>query len=416
MRADVPVGAFLSGGIDSTACVALAREVNPDIRTFTAAMALPGYCELAEAASTAAELGVANHPVEVTAQMVMDELPRIVWHLDDPVADPALVPLYFVARAAGGQVTVALSGEGADELFAGYPIYREPLSLRPVSALPEALRRGLARLARVLPRGVKGRGFLDRATTPIEERYCGNARIFGEPEKRRVLRGVGTPAPYTELTGPLYAEVAGLPDPTRMQHLDLHTWLRGDILVKADRMSMAHSLEVRVPFLDYRVFEVAAGIPVELSLPGRSRQTKVALRRALAGVVPPGVVHRPKLGFPTPTRVWLAGPMYPWARDILAGSGAGGLIDLDYVLGLLDEHRAGTADRSREVWTVLVFCLWYAIFVDGSHRMTASLDRDARRPAADHRPPWPPDEPAARIPSTTVAARPAPSPPGEKPA
>ena len=153
---------------------------------------------------------------------------------------------------------------------------------------------------------------------------------------------------------------------TTMQYIDLYTWLRGDILVKADRMSMAHSLELRVPFLDKEVFEVAARIPVELKLPPRSNETKFALRQALEGVVPPAIVNRKKLGFPTPTRVWLKGEMYEWARDILAGSGAGELIDLPYAVDLLDAHRAGEADNSRKVWTVLVFCIWHAIFVEGS--------------------------------------------------
>jgi asparagine synthase (glutamine-hydrolysing) len=151
-----------------------------------------------------------------------------------------------------------------------------------------------------------------------------------------------------------------------MQYVDLHTWLRGDILVKADRISMAHSLEVRVPFLDKEVFEVAATLPVELKLPPRSTATKYALRRALDGVVPPPIVNRRKLGFPTPTRVWLRGEMYEWARHLLATSGAGDLLDLAYARNLLEEHRRGEADHSRKVWTVLVFCVWYGVFVDGS--------------------------------------------------
>src|SRR5262249_47732731 len=149
-----------------------------------------------------------------------------------------------------------------------------------------------------------------------------------------------------------------LDDVTTMQYVDVYTWLRGDILVKADRMSMAHSLELRVPFLDRAVFDVAASIPVELKLPPRSAETKFALRRALESVVPPAIVNRKKLGFPTPTRVWLKGPMYEWARDILANSGADELLDLKFALELLEAHRAGRADNSRKVWTVLVFCLW----------------------------------------------------------
>ncbi|NJC70617.1 asparagine synthase (glutamine-hydrolyzing) [Planosporangium thailandense] len=363
MRSDVPVGAFLSSGIDSTAVVAFAREFNADLHTFTAALDVPGYSELEAAQRSAEHLGVTMHPVTVTAQMMMDALPRIVWHLDDPVADPALVPLYYVAATAREHVTVALSGEGADELFAGYPIYREPLSLRPVSALPPPLRRGLRAVSRAIPEGVKGRGYLQRGTTDIEERYYGNAREVDAHTKRRLLRRYDPDLTHAEVTGPIYAACADLGDVEKMQYVDLETWLPGDILVKADRMSMAHSLEVRVPFLTQEMFAVAASVPTELKLPPRSTVTKYALRRALADVVPPHIVSRPKLGFPTPIRVWLRSEMYDWALDILGGSGADALLDLNYARWLLEEHRRGAADHSRKLWTVLIFCLWYDMFL-----------------------------------------------------
>jgi asparagine synthase (glutamine-hydrolysing) len=366
MRADVPVGAFLSSGVDSTAIVALAREFHPNILTFTVGYDVPGYSEIEVAQASARHLEVTTIPTKIGAQEMMEALPKIVWHLDDPVADPALVPLYFVAKKAAEHVTVVLSGEGADEFFGGYTIYREPLSLAAVQALPDPLRKGLRMMSRVIPEGVRGRSFLERGTTPIEDRYYGNARIFTEADKRRLLRHYDPSVRYTDVTWPIYAEVPDLDDVTTMQYVDLYTWLRGDILVKADRMSMAHSLEARVPFLDREVFEVAATIPVELKLPPRSTATKYALRRALEGVVPPEIVNRVKLGFPTPTRVWLAGEMYDWAHGILSSSGAGDLVDLGYVRDLLVAHRNGEADNSRKIWTVLVFCVWHAIFVERS--------------------------------------------------
>jgi asparagine synthase (glutamine-hydrolysing) len=296
----------------------------------------------------------------------MDALPKIVWHLDDPVADPSLVPLYFVAKKAAEHVTVVLSGEGADEFFGGYTIYREPLSLNAVRSLPDPMQRGLRAVSKVIPEGVKGKSFLERGTTRIEERYYGNARMFNEQEKRGLLRRNDQGVRYTDVTAPIYAECVDLDDVTKMQYVDLFTWLRGDILVKADRISMAHSLEVRVPYLDREVFDVAATLPVDLKLPPRSDATKYAMRQALRGVVPPAIVDRRKLGFPTPTRVWLRGEMYEWARHLLATSAAGDLLDLGYAARLLDEHRRGEADHSRKVWTVLVFCVWHAIFVTGS--------------------------------------------------
>jgi asparagine synthase (glutamine-hydrolysing) len=363
MRSDVPVGAFLSSGIDSTAVVALAREFHPNILTFTVGYDVPGYSEIEVAQASARYLDVTTIPTTIGPQEMMDALPKIVWHLDDPVADPALVPLYFVAKKAAEHVTVVLSGEGADEFFGGYTIYREPLSLAAVQALPDPLQKGLRAVSRLIPQGVKGKSFLERGTTPIEARYYGNARMFTEAEKRVLMRRYDPAVRYTDVTAPIYAEVPDLDDVTRMQYVDLYTWLRGDILVKADRMSMAHSLEVRVPYLDKEVFEVAATIPVELKLPPRSVATKYALRRALEGVVPPEIVNRKKLGFPTPTRVWLAGEMYDWAQQLLSDSGAGELLDLSYASDLLAAHRRGEADHSRKIWTVLVFCVWHAIFV-----------------------------------------------------
>jgi len=366
MRADVAVGAFLSSGIDSTAIVALAREFNPNILTFTVGFDVDGYSEIGVAQDSARHLGVTTIPTVIGPQDMMDALPKIVWHLDDPVADPSLVPLYFVAKKAAEHVTVVLSGEGSDEFFGGYTIYREPLSLSSVQRLPDPMQRGLRAVSRVIPTGVKGKSFLERGTTRIEDRYYGNARMFAEAEKRELLRRNDGSVRYTDVTAPIYAECTDLDDVTKMQYVDLHTWLRGDILVKADRISMAHSLEVRVPFLDKEVFEVASTLPVDLKLPPRSDATKYALRRALDGVVPPPIVNRRKLGFPTPTRVWLRGEMYEWAKHMLATSGAGELLDLGYALNLLEEHRRGEADHSRKVWTVLVFCVWYGVFVDHS--------------------------------------------------
>jgi asparagine synthase (glutamine-hydrolysing) len=362
MISDVPVGAFLSSGIDSTAVVALAREIKPDIQTFTAGFDETGDDELEVAARTAVELGVRNIPTVVTADDVLAALPRIIWHLDDPIADPSLVPLYFLARTASRHVTVTLSGEGADELFGGYGIYREPASLAPVQRLPQSVQRGLRGFSKVIPEGVKGRSFLDRATTPIEQRYFGNARIFSDEEKVAMLRG--PVASHTDVTAAAYAEATELDDVATMQYVDLRTWLPGDILSKADRMSMAHSLELRVPFLDRRVFAAAAQVPTDLKLPPGTRTTKAALRGAMRGIVPASIVNRPKLGFPTPTRIWLRGPIGEWAGDMIAQSEAGDVLDLGYAQRLLAEHRSGSADHSRKVWTVLTFCLWYAIFVE----------------------------------------------------
>jgi asparagine synthase (glutamine-hydrolysing) len=372
MQADAPVGAFLSSGIDSTAIVALAAEKDPGLRTYTVGYDAGGpgaqYSEIDVAEQSARALGVPLSVTVVTPADFMRALPRIVWHLDDPVADPALVPLFFLAERAAQDVTVVLGGDGADELFGGYPIYREPLSLSSVSHLPDSMQRGLRAVSRVIPQGVKGKSFLERGTTPIEERYYGNARTFTDEEKAALLRHYVPGVHHTDVTAAVFKEAAALDDVTTMQYIDLYTWLRGDILVKADRMTMAHSLQLRTPFLDKAVFEVAAGLPSDLKVPPRTQETKAALRRALVGVVPDAIVHRKKLGFPVPIRPWLRGDLHDWAHSLLDSSGAGDLLDLDVVRALLKAHRKKEADHSRKIWTVLVFCVWHAVFVTGTMR------------------------------------------------
>ncbi len=364
MRADVTVGSFLSGGIDSTAIAALARRYNPQLMTFTTGFDRSGYSEVDVAAESAAAIGVRHVVRTVSEQELTETLPLIVWYLDEPVADPALVPLYFVANEARKHVKVVLSGEGADELFGGYNIYREPASLAPLTALPDRFRRGLAAVGAALPHGFRGKDMLRRGAIDLEERYYGNARIFRDDQLPPVLRTYSPDRSIRDVTDPIYARSLGSDPISRMQHVDLFTWLRGDILVKADKMTMANSLELRVPFLDPRVFDVARTVPPGYRVQGRS--TKVALRRAMELIVPPHVLHRKKLGFPVPIRHFLAEGSYDWAREIITSSHTERYIDPAAVVSLLDAHRAGQGDYSRPIWTVLVFQLWHEIFVTGS--------------------------------------------------
>lgn len=371
MRADVTVGAFLSGGIDSTAIAALAMRHNPRLITFTTGFEREGFSEVDVAVASAEAIG-ARHVTKVVSQAeFVAALPEIVWYLDEPVADPALVPLFFIAREARKHVKVVLSGEGADELFGGYTIYREPLSLRAFDYLPRPVRRSLGKASRPLPEGMRGKSLLHRGSLTLEERYYGNARSFSDEQLRTVLPGFRPEWTHTDITAPLYAESAGADPVARMQHIDLFTWLRGDILVKADKMTMANSLELRVPFLDPEVFAVASRLPLEQKITRAT--TKYALRRALEPVVPAHVLNRPKLGFPVPIRHWLrAGELLDWAHAMIGASQAGELIDLGAVRTMLDEHRSGTSDHSRRLWTVLIFLLWHAIFVE--HSITPQIN------------------------------------------
>ncbi|MBT0565308.1 asparagine synthase (glutamine-hydrolyzing) [Williamsia sp. CHRR-6] len=371
MRADVTVGSFLSGGIDSTAIAALAIGHNPDLITFTTGFEREGYSEVDVAAESAEAIG-ARHVVKVVGPAEFAAaIPQIAWYLDDPVADPALVPLFFVAREARKHVKVVLSGEGADELFGGYTIYKEPLSLKPFEHLPAGLRRAAGRLSQRIPEGTRGKSLLHRGSMTLEERYYGNARSFDDARLRAVLRDYRPDWTHTDVTAAIYATTVGWDPVARMQHLDLFTWLRGDILVKADKITMANSLELRVPFLDPEVFEVARTLPTDQKIAGGT--TKYALRRALEQIVPAHVLHRKKLGFPVPLRHWLAGPeLHDWARETIAASGTDHIFDKSAVATMLDEHRAGTVDNSRRLWTVLFFMVWHAIFVEGT--ITPDID------------------------------------------
>ncbi len=365
MRADVTVGAFLSGGIDSTAIAALAIRHNPRLITFTTGFEREGFSEIDVAVASAEAIGARHVTKVVSPQEFVAALPEIVWYLDEPVADPALVPLFFVAREARKHVKVVLSGEGADELFGGYTIYREPLSLKPFDYLPKPLRRSMGKVSKPLPDGLRGKSLLHRGSLTLEERYYGNARSFSDEQLRAVLPGFRPEWTHTDVTAPVYTESAGWDPVARMQHVDLFTWLRGDILVKADKMTMANSLELRVPFLDPEVFAVASRLPQTAKITRTT--TKYALRRALEPIVPAHVLNRPKLGFPVPVRHWLrAGELLEWAYATVASSAADEYVDLAAVRGMLEEHRCGTTDHSRRLWTVLVFMLWHAIFVEHS--------------------------------------------------
>jgi asparagine synthase (glutamine-hydrolysing) len=365
MRADVTVGAFLSGGIDSTAIAALAIRHNPKLITFTTGFEREGFSEVDVAVASAEAIGARHVAKVVSPAEFVAALPEIVWYLDEPVADPALVPLYFIAKEARKHVKVVLSGEGADELFGGYTIYREPLSLKAFDYLPRPVRRSLGRASRPIPEGVRGKSLLHRGSLTLEERYYGNARSFSDDQLRAVLPDFRSDWTHTDVTATIYEQSAGWDPVARMQHLDLFTWLRGDILVKADKMTMANSLELRVPFLDPEVFAVASRLPLEQKITRTT--TKYALRRALEPIVPAHVLHRAKLGFPVPIRHWLrSGELLEWAYTMTDTSQAGRLVDLAAVRRMLDEHRTGASDHSRRLWTVLIFMLWHAIFIDGT--------------------------------------------------
>ena len=368
--ADVEVGSFLSSGIDSSYMAACLAKENPDIKTFTVGFAeYEGERdEITWARELADELHIANSSKHIGEEEYWASLPRVQWHMDEPSADPSAVALYFVDQIAAEQVKAVLSGEGADEFFGGYRIYQTPFANAKLSWAPKGLLKGASKAARAL--GVRGANYLERASETPEDWYYTNANgVAFSPEERERLRagkraeGSARPAAPQELIAPAYAEVAGLDDTTRMQYVDLFFWLVGDILLKTDKMSMAHSLESRVPFLDKRVFEVSATIPTRLKANGE--QTKLTLREAAERAIPKDWAQKEKLGFPVPVVSWLRQDRYyDEIKAWFTGDIAERFFDTGELVRLLDEHKAG-ADRSRKIWIVYMFLMWYKIyFVD----------------------------------------------------
>jgi asparagine synthase (glutamine-hydrolysing) len=367
LRSHAPLGAFLSGGIDSAAICALAAEHRPDLLTFTVGFEREGYSEIDRAQETAAALGVRSIPYVISREEFFQHLPQVIWHLDDPMADAAAVPLWFVAREAAKHVKVVLSGEGSDELFGGYAIYHQPGVVRAGERLPDWGRAPIKMAASMIPAGVRGRGFLERTSTPLRHRYIGNARVFGDGEAARIAVRPSAASPW-DVTKPVYdqAERAGLDDVSTMQLIDINTWLAGDILVKADRMTMAHSLELRVPFLDAEVLKVASRLARTEKIGAGT--TKLALRSAMSEVLPKAAAERAKLGFPVPIGHWLTGDSHGFAEQVLRDAQTDQWVNRDEALRLLESLRAGEPGVEwRHLWVLIVFSLWHQIFVERAY-------------------------------------------------
>lgn len=383
MLSDVQVGSFLSSGIDSAIITSVASKLSPGIKAYTVAFGEKEYSEITEADAIARHLDVEHVKYIGTPEDFRRVFEKVVWHLDFPVADPSTVAIYLICERAAQDLKVVLSGEGSDELFGGYRVYDESRFSSRIYALPTFLKRFLAAVAHALPDGVRGKNLLLRGVTPLSERYVGNAFIFSEEEKRAFLKTYSEDRKFYHATREIYDAAKHLSPMAQMQYVDLYTWLRGDILVKSDRLAMAHSLEIRVPFLDREVFDVARTLTEKDKLSHHT--TKYILREAFRDMVDEATVLRPKLGYPVPVRKWLRGEeLYPFAREIFENSTADAFVSRDYCLRLLDEHRDGKADHYRRLWTLMVFVTWYRLYVTEQGKISRdvlsdfkpNLDRD----------------------------------------
>lgn len=355
---DVEVGCFLSSGVDSSYVSTYFKGQ----KTFTVGFDYgEKYNEIDWAKSLSEEVGLEHHYKVISTEEYWDSIRKVQYHMDQPLADASCIALYFVSKMASEYVKVVLSGEGADELFGGYNIYHEPDDLAGYKKLPLFLRKAFAAVAKALPFRFRGKSFLIRGAQTIEESFIGNCSMFTMEEKRKLLKdGIPCTRPQ-ELTRPFYERVQGKDDVTKMQYLDINVWLAGDILLKADRMSMANSLELRVPFLDKEVFKVAARLPRRLRV--NAENTKYAMRKAAMRHLPPATAKKKKLGFPVPTRVWLREQKYyDIVKAAFTSDTAKQFFNTEALVRLLDEHYRGKCDNNRKIWTIYVFLIWYDIY------------------------------------------------------
>lgn len=372
--ADVPLGAFLSGGVDSSTIVGLmARELSQPVKTFSIGFHEDSYNELKYARIAAQHFETDHHEFVVTPDLceIVDDL---AWFLDEPFADSSAIPTYMVSKLARQYVTVVLSGDGGDELFAGYTRYVIDRRRSGFAALPRFVRRGLmAPLSRSLPHGARGRNYLHNVALDSLDRYLDSISIFTDLNKpllytdafREQLSRNGESGSVTFRD--YAAQVKTGEELDTMLYIDSKTYLPGDILTKVDRMSMAVSLEARVPLLDHKLIEFVNSIPASLKLNGL--ETKHIFKRAIRDFVPTEILDRPKQGFGVPVQEWINQQLRERIRETLTEQRTRerGYVEPAYVRLLLDEHERGRRDHSTQLWTLFMLELWHRVVFEGAH-------------------------------------------------
>ncbi len=356
-HSEVPLGSFLSGGVDSSY---IAKCLMPQ-KTFSVGFEQENFDESDLAKDLSDILGIENVRKTITADECFEMLPTIQYHMDEPQSNPSSVPLYFLSKLAREHVTVVLSGEGADEIFGGYEWYDDDPKLKKYKKLPAFIRKPVAKVAQKMPY-FRGRTTLIRGGAPVEDYFIGQAQIFEEREAVDILKAPYKKSPSVrEITKPVYDKVKNQDDVTKKQYLDLKLWLAGDILLKADKMSMAHSIELRVPFLDKEVMKVGESIPTKYKV--NDENTKVALRYAAKEVLPEEWAKRQKKGFPVPIRFWFKEQKYyDMVKETFTSDYAGEFFDTEKIVKLLDDHFHDRCNNARKIYTIYVFLVWYKRF------------------------------------------------------
>ena len=356
--ADVEVGSFLSSGIDSSYIVSLAK---PD-KTYTVGYENKKYDETMYAKDLAKKLGIKNESKIITKEEYLENISKIMYHLDEPTSDPAAISLYFVAKLASKDLKVVLSGEGADEFFGGYNYYREEVDYKFYNKLPYYLRHVIGKIASIFPEG-RGFNFLVRRGEKLENSYIGVNRNFSSKMAKKVLKN-NYELEAIDVTKDVYNEFKNYSNIDKMQAIDINFWLMKDILLKADRMTMASSIEGRVPFIDKEVFKVASHLPFDYKV--TKENTKVALRAAAKEVIPTEAYKKKKLGFPVPVREWIKeGDFKEEVEKTLNSDVANKYFNIKIINKMLEEHVNDKKDNYRKIWTIYTFIKWYQVFFEG---------------------------------------------------
>src|ERR1700733_2504260 len=370
MVSDVPLGSFLSGGIDSSAVAATAARFTPEpLKTFSIGFSEREYSELDSARLVAMQLGADHHELTLGPD-VLDELDEIAWHLDEPFGDSSAIPTYMVSKLAAQNVKVVLSGDGGDELFAGYDKYGVERRERAAQSWPAPARRVLAGISRAMPEGMRGRNYLRHSSLTGAERYLDSSTLFRRDDLNNLFQPefselLAAHEPWRSRAS--YMEARDRHWLSNLQSLDIKTYLPLDILTKVDRMSKAHSVDTRVPLLDHKLVEFAATIPPEMNL--RNGTTKHILKSAMRGILPDRIINRPKRGFAVPLDYWFRGKLGPYVRELVLGESSRrrGFFNTRYIERLLERHEKGR-NLELQLWTLISFELWARTFLDSGAR------------------------------------------------
>ena len=360
---DVEVGCFLSSGVDSSYVVKEISKGTKKVKTFSVGYEEEKYSELSYAQDFSKVVGVPNISNKVSADEFFDAMPEIQYFMDEPLPNPSEIPLYFLAQNARKYVKVVLSGEGADELFGGYPMYLQGGHFQDYTKkAPRPLRKMAGAVAGRLPE-FKGKHFLVRGAMEPWQRFMRANYVFQSGERQKFLKRPITSRLPEEYSKRYFDEVPGLDEPTQLQYVDMHTWMIYDILLKADRMSMANSLELRVPFLDKKMLELSTRIPTRFRADCATETTKKALRSAAIKQLPERTANKKKLGFPVPLSDWLReDKYYNKVKAAFQSDIAEKFFVTKELMKLLDDHKAGKARNMQKIWSFYTFIVWYDQF------------------------------------------------------